>query len=528
MANKLELQWLGKTKNENVEPRLLIEDPSKSFEKHSDGLFDYDSTYENVLIHGDNLLALKALLHDYSGRIKCIYIDPPYNTGAAFEQYDDNVEHSTWLNLMYMRLILLRELLMNDGSVWITLDESEYHYLKVVCDEIFGRSNYKGTAIWQSSVQSKGYGGSFSLSHNYTMVYGKTAAFGIGLLERTEKHNRNYHNPDNDPRGPWRPCDVRNSLVRPNLMYDITTPSGKVIHHPPKGWRFSKETFEKELAEGKIIFSDDETRIIRKIYLCDQEGRVPETIWLADEVGDTREAMNEMKALFPNRPFATPKPERLIQRVLQLATKPGDIVLDSFLGSGTTAAVAHKMKRRWIGIEMGDQAYDYCKVRLDKVIEGKDPNGITKICQFEGGGGYKFYELAPTLINEDAFGQAVINKDYNSDMLAAAVAIHEGFKYEPNKDCYWKQAKNENNTYLYVTTNHINEEIINSIKAEMKEDEFLVLVCKSYDEILRRASRNITIKKIPQSLLKNCQFGVDNYNLNIVCPPEYEYEEEDE
>ena len=222
------------------------------------------------------------------------------------------------------------------------------------------------------------------------------------------------------------------------------------------------------------------------------------------------------------------KPEAWIDFLLKLANlKEGDFVLDSFLGSGTTAAVCMKNGYNFIGVEMeDDNAYGLCKPRLDMVIDDKDENGIE--CNRLLLKGYKFYELAPSLLNIDAFGQPVINKEYNSDMLAAAVAIHEGFKYDPDKDCYWKQAKNENNTYLFVTTNHVNEDVINSIKAEMKDDEFLILVCKSYDESLKRISKNITIKKIPQSLLKNCEFGVSNYNLHIVCPPEYEYDEEAE
>lgn len=294
---KLELTWIGKGEEPKLEPRILIENPEYSYG-------DPDS--ENMLIHGDNLLALKALEQDYAGKVKCIYIDPPYNTGNAFEHYDDGVEHSLWLNLMKPRLDILRNLLSNDGSIWITLDDNEAHYFKVMCDEIFGRNNFVGTTVWQHSLQSKGYPGKFSVHHNYTFCYRKSDRFFLNSLERKDEHNKNYSNPDNDPKGPWRSGDVRNSLVRKNLMYDITSPSGKIIKHPPKGWRFSKETFEKELSEGKIFFSKDEDRIIRKIYLVDQDGRVPETIWFANEVGTTREANAENKSLTPENPFGTP------------------------------------------------------------------------------------------------------------------------------------------------------------------------------------------------------------------------------
>ena len=221
------------------------------------------------------------------------------------------------------------------------------------------------------------------------------------------------------------------------------------------------------------------------------------------------------------------KPEALIKRIIEMSTNAGDIVLDSFLGSGTTCAVAHKMKRKWIGIEMGNQAYTHCKVRLDSIIEGNDMSGGSNDVDWNGGGGYRFYELAPTLILEDSFGQAIINSNYNASMLASAIAKHEGYHYNPDKSYYWKQSKNDNNSYLYVTTQHINIDIVQSIKTELKDDEFLLIVCKSFDENCNLESKNINIKKIPQSLLKNCEFGVDNYNLNIITPPLYEEEEEE-
>lgn len=490
---KLELTWVGKYDEKVVEPRILIEDKEKSYG---------DPRSENMLIHGDNLIALQALQQDFAGKIKCIYIDPPYNTGSAFEQYDDSVEHSIWLSLMKERLYLLRTLLTDDGSIWITLDDSEYHYLKVLCDEIFGRSNYVGTTIWQHSVQGKGYGGGFSLSHNYTMVYGKSLEFHVGLLARTEEHNRNYSNPDNDPKGPWRPCDVRNSLYRPNLMYDITTPSGNVIHYPPNGWRFSKETFEKELAEGKIVFSADEKRIIRKIYLCDQVGRVPDTIWLSTEVGDTREAKNEVKALFPNDAFSTPKPERLIERVLTLASQTGDYILDSFLGSGTTAAVAHKMGRKYIGIEMGEHCYTHCKVRLDKVIDGEQ-GGISKAVDWQGGGGYHFYELAPSLlVKNKKLPLYQINPEYTFEMLCEAVCKLEGFHYKPNGNFHGYSSERR---FIHITKEFINAEYIKAVATSLGENQSLLIYGTRIQSDLRLPD-NIEVKRIPKDLLDKCDF----------------------
>jgi len=302
--------------------------------------------------------------------------------------------------MIFPRLQLLRDLLSEDGSIWVTIDDNEAHYLKVIMDEIFGRGNFVASPIWNHSVQSKGYSGKFSVHHNYILVYKKSELFSLNDLPRMEEHNINYSNPDNDPRGFWRSGDVRNSLVRPNLMYDIITPSGNIIKHPPKGWRFSKETFERELLEGKIKFSKDEKRIIRKIYLNDQSGRVPETIWFAQDVGTTREANSEIKGFIENNFFDTPKPERLIKRILEIATQENDLVLDSFLGSGTTAAVAHKMKRRYIGIEMGEHAKTHCAARLKKVIDGEQ-GGISKSVNWQGGGGFCFYTLGEELFTHD-------------------------------------------------------------------------------------------------------------------------------
>lgn len=519
--NKLELTWIGKNDEPlAVEPRLLLDTPEYSCGEVETGILPNGKPWPgNMLIHGDNLLALRALEENFAGQVKCIYIDPPYNTGHAFEQYDDSLEHSIWLNLMRNRLIILRNLLTEDGSIWVTLDDCEAHYFRVMCDEIFGRNNFVACTIWQHAVQSKGYPGKFSLHHNYTFCYRKTEKFILNSLERTAKHNVNYSNPDNDPNGPWRSGDVRNSLVRPNLMYDIVTPSGKVIHHPEKGWRFSRETFESELSSGKIKFSDDETRIIRKIYLKDQQGRVPETLWFAEEVGTTREANSEIKSLDLPESFDTPKPERLIERVVTLASNQGDIVLDSFLGSGTTAAVAQKMNRRWIGIELGGHAYTICYPRMKKVIEGEQ-GGISKSVNWQGGGGFKFYELAPSLLNKDKYGNLVINKDYNADMLAAAMAKHQGFTYSPDAEMYWKQGNSSEHDFIFTTTQLITAEMLETIHDQLGEDESLLICCTKFQPECRNKFSNITIKKIPKVLLDTCEFDHDDYSLNIVSVPD--------
>ena len=419
---KLELTWPGKDERPKLEPRILIEDPSKSY--HAQVRREGD-IFDNMLIKGDNLLALKALEQGFAGRVKCVFIDPPYNTGSAFgDHYDDGLEHSLWLSLMRDRLEIIKGLLSDDGSLWITIDDNEAHYLKVICDEIFGRSNFFGSIVWQHSVQGKNDAKTISLHHNHLIVYRKSENFVRQTLPRSEKHNVNYGNSDNDPKGPWRAGDVRSPNLRENLKFKVVTPSGKVIPPPDKGWRWAKETFEAKVASGEITFVNNETKVLRKIYLSDQEGRVPESIWFGDDAGTTREATSELRSVLSEVEdlFPTPKPERLLERVLRIGTREGDIVLDSFAGSGTTGAVAHKMGRRWIMVEIGKHADTHIVPRLQKVIDGADLGGISKAVEWKGGGGFKYYELAPSLLRKDNYGNWVITEGYNANMLAAAMA----------------------------------------------------------------------------------------------------------
>ena len=517
---KLELTWIGKENRPRLEPRILLEDPEKSY--HARHRVTDNDLFDNRLIFGDNLLALKALEQEFTGKIKCIVIDPPYNTGSAFEHYDDGVEHSLWLSLMRDRLEVIRSLLGADGSLWITIDDNEGHYLKVLCDEVFGRANFIGTIVWNHSVQSKGYSGKLSVHHNYVLVYQKTERFVLRDLPRTEEHNVNYSNPDNDPRGLWRSGDVRNALVRPNLMYEIKTPSGKVIKHPPKGWRFSKETFEREFTEGKIMFSKDETRIIRKIYLADQDGRVPETLWFANEAGTTREASGEVRGFVEGDFFDTPKPERLIQRVLQIATSPGDWVLDSFGGSGTTGAVAHKMGRRWIMVELGEHCHTHIIPRLKKVIDAADPGGITEAVGWKGGGGFRYYRLAPSLLEKDKWGQWVISKEFNAAMLAEAVCKLEGFTYAPSDTIYWQHGHSTERDFIYVTTQHLSADQLAQLSDEVGSERTLLVLCAAFRVPHGAGAErypNLTVKKIPKQVLARCEWGHDDYSLKVEYLP---------
>lgn len=527
MANKLELTWYGKDEPIRVEPRLLIENTELS-----NTAADPDT--QNMLIHGDNLLALKALESKFSGQVKCIYIDPPYNTGSAFEHYDDNLEHSEWLNLMRPRLEILWRLLSEDGSLWISIDDDEQAYMKVLCDELFGRNNFITTVIWQKRTSPDNrvtLGG----AHDYIIVYVKNrgAEKKFNLLSFNEARSNDYKNLDNDPRGAWASVDITGQTghATSSQFYKITTPAG-IEYYPPEGrcWALSEETFLQLVADNRIWFGQQgKNRPRQKRFLTEMAGQSAWSWWTNKEVGHNQEAKKENNALFgSNNAFDTPKPERLIERIIHIASNPGDLVLDSFLGSGTTAAVAQKMERRWIGVEMGNHAYTHCKVRMDKVIAGEDPGGITKAQNWQGGGGYRFYEVAPTLINKDPFDEYVINEDYDANMLAAAVALHEGFRYQPDGDLFWKQSMGNENSYLFVTTRHLNSPYLDSIKDTMEEGEYLIIACRSFDSGLDKAYDNITVKKIPQMLLERCEFGKADYNLNIVHPPVYDDCDEEE
>ena len=495
---KLELTWVGKYEEEKLEPRILIEDKSKSFG---------DPDTENMLIHGDNLLVLKALENDFSGKIKCIYIDPPYNTGNTFEQYNDGIEHSIWLSLLKARLEIIGRLLSEDGSLWISIDDDEQAYLKILCDEIFGRHNFVANVIWQKKGSRSNDAKWFSDNHDFIMVYAKNKQqWKMNKINRGLGIPKGYSNLDNDTRGPWTSTIMSAKSGSQALLYEITIPSGKKVL-PPKGryWACSPETFEKWKVDNRIWFGKNgDSAPRKKTFLSEVQdnGLVPLTVWLRDDVGDNQEARHEVKKLVPEDPFATPKPERLIKRIIALASSPGDIVLDSFLGSGTTAAVAHKMNRKWIGIERGDHAYTHCKARLDKVIDGEQ-GGISKEVKWQGGGGYKFFELAePLLVRNTALPVYQINPCYTWDMVCEAICKIEGFTYKPSEDF---QGYSSENRFIHITEEFVNTKYVMSVMKTLGEKQSLLIYCKKNqaDMIL---PENVEVKRIPKDLLDKCKF----------------------
>ena len=519
MRQKLELTWIGKDARPKLEPRILLEDPSKSY--HAKNRVSESDLFDNRLIFGDNLLALKALEQEFAGRVKCVFIDPPYNTGSAFEHYEDGIEHSIWLGLIRDRLEIIKRLLSSDGSLWIAIDDNEAHYLKVLCDEIFGRSAFVSSMVWEN-FYGRSNAAAISPAHNYVLLYsplGQDWKKVRNLLPRGEESSSKYKNPDNDLRGAWRLGPIFAAGERhEGLMYTVRTPSGREVC-PPKGshWRMVEEQFWKMVGDGRILFGEKgDNNPAVKLFLSEvQEGLVPRTWWSHSEVGHSQEAKREIQALFPGDiPFDTPKPERLLNQVLTIATNPGDIVLDSFAGSGTTGAVAHKMGRRWIMIELGEHCHTHIIPRLKKVIDGDDKGGVTEVSNWQGGGGFRYFSLAPSLLEKDRWGNWVVNKEYNAGMLAAAICRLEGFIYAPSDTRYWQHGYSTETDFIYVTTQTLNADQLQALSDDVGAEKSLLVCCSAFKGDANRYL-NLTLKKIPKMVLTKCEWGHDDYSLNV-------------
>jgi adenine-specific DNA-methyltransferase len=521
---KLELTWVGKENRPRLEPRILLEDMSKSY--HAAHRVGENDIFDNRLIFGDNLLALKALEQEFAGKVKCVFIDPPYNTGSAFEHYDDGLEHSLWLGLMRDRLEMIKRLLSDDGSLWITIDDNEAHYLKVLCDEVFGRLNFVRHITWQKKYSvSNNFKGIASIT-DHILVY-KRENFANRLLPRSSEAEARYSNPDNDPRGPWKAVDYLNQATvsqRQNLVYDIINPFTKeVVKNRIKAWKYERETHEQHVSEKKLWWGVNGENSVPslKLFLSEvRDGMTPHNWWPHTEVGHTDEAKKESIDLFgADEVFSTPKPERLLQRIMNLATVPGDIVLDSFAGSGTTGAVAHKMGRRWIMVELGDHCHTHIIPRLKKVIDGDDKGGVTEATDWKGGGGFRYFKLAPSLLEKDRFGRDVISKDYNAAMLAEAMCKLEGFTYQPSDTLYWNQGFSSERDFIYVTTQTLSAEQLADLSEEVGSERSLLVLCSAFRGN-PNSWPNLTVKKIPNSVRDKCEWGHDDYSLNVQNLPQ--------
>lgn len=556
MKQRLELTWVGKGQEDILEPRILIENPEYSYGDPDTG---------NLLIHGDNLLALKSLVASgYAGKVKCIYIDPPYNTGSAFEHYDDNLEHSIWLSLMKQRLELLKELLGEDGVLCCHIDDSEGHYLKVLLDEVFNRENYLTTFYVRVRYADK--------TLKQDMDYHKEVEY-IHVFQKTNKVS------PNKPVKPYEYQAFNRYFIEGEISRTIQL-GGKTVEVFERGqWNVevregSAEGRKEIWASGTILDGNSSGRFFRDYltgrYTEDGYGTLYKVYGIGDdqfeyryftgpnrvgaEKGKYYQGVPKDKLLEnENRVSYAPisnfydlagafgncrneggvdfrsgkKPEILISTLLGYFSSPGDLVLDSFLGSGTTAAVAHKMGRRYIGIELGDHAYTHCVPRLQKVIDGTDKGGITASAGWQGGGGYRFYVLAPTLLNEDEHGVMIISPDYNAEMLAAAMALHEGFRYAPDAEVFWKQGHSSESDYIYTTTRHLTMETLEYIDSLLGEGETLLVCCTSHTTGLSNHFPRITVKRIPRMLLGRCAFDPEkSYDLNIITLPEVESQDD--
>jgi adenine-specific DNA-methyltransferase len=519
---KLELTWIGKDVRPRLEPRILLEDPHNSY--HATTRVSDHDIFDNRLIFGDNLLALRALEQEFAGNVKCIYIDPPYNTGAAFTHYDDGTEHSTWLSLIRERLEVLWRLLSRDGSLWVSIDDYEMPYLRVLMDEVCDRKSFIAANVWQKRY-SRENREAIGDVHEYVVVYAKTPdRFKDirNLIPITEEQAKVYKNPNNDPRGRWRGIPMTAQGFRTNQMYPITTPSG-VVHRPPEGrcWSTIEPEFDKLRREGRIWFGKDgnsQPNVIR--YLSEVEGMVPWTWWPSDEVGHTDEAKKEIHQLFGKvDAFDTPKPERLMERIVSIASNPGDLVLDSFAGSGTTGAVAHKMGRRWIMVELGEHCQKLVIPRLKKVIDGTDPGGISENIAWKGGGGFRYFRIAPSLLEKDKFGNWVISKQYRPEMLAEAMCKLEGFTYEPSDTEYWIHGHSTERDFIYVTTQTLTREQLQKLSDEVGENRSLLVCCSAFRSRDLAQFPNLTVKKIPKMVLNQCEWGKDDYSLEVTDLP---------
>jgi len=559
LAQKLELTWIGKGEQPKLEPRILLEDPELSY--HAKERVTENDIFDNRLIFGDNLLALKALEQEFTGKIKCIYIDPPYNTGNAFEHYDDSLEHSIWLNMMRDRLLLLRNLLADDGFICVHIDESEGAYLKVLMDELFGRSNYLSTIYIQVRYPDKTLKEDmiFHKQIEHILVYRKTPLAQAYRMQKEYGYDKFCYYIEEIGQGQELILGGKKVIVYKPGEYRIVKKEGSV------------EGLKEIWASGSILDGNSSGRFFRD-YLSQRKdidglGCLYKVFDIGDDgkgfryftgpkkenatrgkyyqgVPTDRKENEESVTFLPILNFydfaaqfgncrheggvdfkSGKKPEILVELILKHFSNEGDWVLDSFAGSGTTGAVAHKMGRRWIMIELGEHCHTHIIPRMKRVIDGTDQGGISKAVNWQGGGGFRYYKLAPSLLKKDKFGNWIINPEYNAEMLAEAMCKHEGFTYNPDPHVFWKQGQSTENDFIFTTTQLVTHQMVAGIVEQMKENETLLICCKAYNVNVDEFPQ-ITIKKLPQAILNKCEFGRDDYSLNVNNLPMKEREPE--
>jgi adenine-specific DNA-methyltransferase len=565
---KLELTWIGKDIRPRLEPRILIEEPELSY--HAKARRDGD-IFDNLLIHGDNLLALKALETDTAvrGKVKCIYIDPPFNTQQALPNYDDGLEHSLWLSLMRERLEILSNLLSEDGSIYIHIDDNELAYLTVMADQIFGRTNRISIVTFKqgSATGHKSINPGVVSTSNFVLIYaknksawkpnrifversgGRDARYNQFIVNRDENHTlwrfttlmkgfsewlglperglkkelgdefeqkitEFVHQNADAVIQPARP-DYNSVSSAAREMIDVSRADPSKVYKLERGEGLSDMYF---IGGQRLLFYRDKLKLIDGEWVS---GEPLTSIW--DDILSNN-LHNEGGVEFPKGK----KPEALIKRCIELSSNVGDLVLDSFGGSGTTGAVAHKMRRRWIMVELGDHAKTHIVPRLRSVIDGADKGGVTDAMSWKGGGGYRFARLAPSLLEKDAWGNWVIRKEYNPAMLAEAMCKHFNYTYAPSTEHFWMHGHSSETSYIYVTTNSLTGEQLRALSEEVGEHRSLLICCKAFEEQSARALSNLTIRKIPGAVLDRCEWGKDDYSLKIESLPMMQEDEEDD
>ncbi len=563
---KLELTWIGKDDRPRLEPRILIEDPEFSY--HAETRREGDH-FDNMLIHGDNLLALKTLETDSNvrGKVKCIYIDPPFNTQQAFPNYDDGIEHSLWLSLMRERLEILRNLLSNDGSLFIHIDDNELAYLTVVCDQIFGRSNRVSIVTFKqgSATGHKAINPGVVSTSNFILIYardksswkpnrlfvrradGRDTRYNKFIVNRQDHHSKWHfttlmkafsehcglpekglkkalgdefersitdfvHEHADSVIQPARP-DYNAVSAEARKTIDQSRDDPDTVRLLERGGGLSDMYF---IGGQKILFYRDKLKFIDGKW---ESGEPLTSIW--DNILSNN-LHNEGGVEFPKGK----KPEALIKRCIELTSEVGDLVLDSFGGSGTTGAVAHKMGRRWIMVELGEHAKTHIVPRMQKVIDGTDKGGVTEAVNWKGGGGYRFLKLAPSLLQKDKWGNLVINKDYQPEMLAEAMCKHFNYTYAPSTEHYWMHGKATENAFIYVTTNSLTFDQLKALSDEVGDERSLLVCCMAY-EAAGDNLMNLTLKKIPRVVLDRCEWGKDDYSLKVAALPLQDEEPEE-
>lgn len=557
---KLELTWIGKEKRPKLEPRILLEDPDKSF--HATHRFSDSDIFDNRLIFGDNLLALKALEQEFSGKVKCVYIDPPFNTQQAFEHYDDGYEHSIWLGLLRDRAEALRRLMSDDGTLFVHIDDNELGYLIVLLDEVFGRANRVSVVSFKqgSATGHKSINPGVVSTTNFILIYAKNKSSWApnrvftARAERDKRYGQFIEN-FSEPYPKWRFTTLTKAFAQSlgisekgikkslgdeyeELLSDFVMKNAQQVVRlarpdynavssearemidkskasPEKVLLLEREAHSNMYFSNgeRILFYSDKLKLIDGQYVA---GEPLTSLW--DDILSNN-LHNEGGVEFPKGK----KPEALIKRCFDLATKPGDIVLDSFAGSGTTGAVAHKMGRRWIMVELGEHCHTHVIPRLQSVVSGEDQGGISKAVGWQGGGGFRYYRLAPSLIVNDRWGNAVVNPEYNAAQLAEALAKLEGFTYAPSEVQWWQHGHSSERDFIYVTTQNLSAEQLQALSDEVGSDQSLLVCCAAFHGVTAaKASErwpNLTLKKIPKMVLARCEWGHDDYSLNVANLP---------